>query len=353
MTKPVANPRRLWQLSPDEDAWKLAQVFRHARAASPGALPRLHWRGRHTLRQRATRPRRLLRIALTVGLLFVAGGSVTAALHPYWHRAAPVERTKVEPPKPMPERARRRAAPEVAASEQVSLPAPPDPVVAAPTVAVVPTAKPMAVRRLARQTAAEPALAPPPMVVAPIAPPAPPVVLQAPAAPAPSPVAVEQSLLAGALKALRQQGDPRAALAMLDDHARRFPNSVLGHEASMLRAEALLGVGRNLEALSVMDHLVLTTLPNRQERLVVRGELRAAAGRWRDARSDFDAVLADSSGSGMHRRDAEERALWGRASTRSHVGDEVGAREDLALYLRLFPAGRFAAQAASSLKGSR
>ena len=125
----------------------------------------------------------------------------------------------------------------------------------------------------------------------------------------------------------------------------------------MLRAEALLGVGRNAEALSVMDRLALGALPNRNERLVLRGELRAAAGRWRDARADFDPVLAELSGAGSNgpardARDVKERALWGRASARSHLGEEAGARADLTSYLRVFPTGRFAAQAAAALKGS-
>jgi tetratricopeptide (TPR) repeat protein len=163
---------------------------------------------------------------------------------------------------------------------------------------------------------------------------------------------VEQALLGDALRSLRRQGDPRTALALLDDYARRFPDTELAPEASMLRAEALLGLGRNADALGVLDHLSLAGMPNRDERWVLRGELRAAAGRWREACADFESALAtpkiDSGARGV-----KERALWGRASARSRLGDEAGARADLTLYLRLFPTGRFATQAAGLLQGAR
>jgi hypothetical protein len=123
----------------------------------------------------------------------------------------------------------------------------------------------------------------------------------------------------------------------------------------MLRAEALLGLGRKADALSELDGLALGSMPNQDERFVLRGELRAAAGRWQAAREDFETVLsaAPSSGGDARARDVKERALWGRASARSHLGDEAGARADLAMYLRIFPSGRFATQATAGLKGSR
>jgi hypothetical protein len=161
-------------------------------------------------------------------------------------------------------------------------------------------------------------------------------------------------MLGDIVRSLRRQRDPQGALAMLDDHARRFPDTVLAPEVAMLRAEALLGLGRNGEALSVLNRVALASMPNQDERLVLRGELRAAAKRWRDARADFESTLSDLASARMDpkSRALKERALWGRASTRSHLGDEAGARADLSLYLRSFPAGRFAAQAARLLQGS-
>jgi tetratricopeptide (TPR) repeat protein len=164
---------------------------------------------------------------------------------------------------------------------------------------------------------------------------------------------VEQALLGKVLKLLRSERNPPAALAMLDEHAKRFPDTVLAPEAGMFRAEALLGMGRKAEALSVLDGLPLASMPNRNERLVLRGELRLVAGRWQEARADFERPLsALNSLIDGKSPDVVERALWGRASARSHLGDEAGARADLALYLREFPSGRFATQATALLRGS-
>jgi tetratricopeptide (TPR) repeat protein len=155
-------------------------------------------------------------------------------------------------------------------------------------------------------------------------------------------------LLGDALRSLRKQRDPQAALALLDEHARRFPDTVLTPEVAMLRAEALLGLGRNVEALSQLDRLTLASMPNQGERFVLRGELRAAAGRWSEALDDFDKALASALALGLdsRAREVKERALWGRGSARSHVGDVAGSRADLAEYLRTFPEGRFARRAA-------
>jgi tetratricopeptide (TPR) repeat protein len=170
----------------------------------------------------------------------------------------------------------------------------------------------------------------------------------------PSPIAVEQALLGDILKLLRTEHNPQAALALLDEHAKRFPDTVLAPEAGMFRAEALLGLGRKAEALSVLDGLPLASMPSRNERLVLRGELRSVAGRWQEARADFERPLSVLTAAGIDARSREvvERALWGRASARSHLGDEAGARADLALYLREFPSGRFATQAAALLRGT-
>jgi tetratricopeptide (TPR) repeat protein len=170
----------------------------------------------------------------------------------------------------------------------------------------------------------------------------------------PSPIAVEQALLGQAVKVLRDGHDARTALALLAQHAQQFPHGALVSEESMLRVEALLALGRHAEALSVLDRSQLASLPNREEQLVVRGELRAANGRWREAKQDFDEALGTGRSlpaASAKLRTIQERALWGRASARSRLGDEDGARTDLELYLKHFPGGRFAASAASSLKG--
>jgi tetratricopeptide (TPR) repeat protein len=163
--------------------------------------------------------------------------------------------------------------------------------------------------------------------------------------------------LATAVRRLRTAHDPASALAALDDYRARFPGGVLAPEAGMLRAEALLQMGRKGEALAELDGLSLAQMPNSDEPHILRGELRAAVGRWREALADFDVVLrghAEASANigtptdaKVHRR--LERALWGRALARSRLGDDVGARADLRECLRLFPGGRFAPEAARLL----
>jgi hypothetical protein len=348
MTKATPDSRRLSQLSEHEDPHHLAELFRSAKAAPEEDLPRLRWRVRTSVRQRATRPRRLLRLALITSVVFLSGGVVSAVVVPYWeHRiSAPSPRAEL-PAKSTPEPVKKKpvAAPaEENPDESLAVP-----IEEAPVENAAPVASRRAPGRLAAQRVSPPMPEPVPSTEAP-APVAP-----ALAPPPPSPIAVEQALLGDILKALRKQRDPRTALALLEDHAQRFPGTVLAPEAAMLRAEALLGLGRKAEALSELDGLALGSMPNQDERFVLRGELRAGAGRWREARDDFEVLLSTEGFSGLNAksRDVKERALWGRASARSHLGDEAGARSDLALYLRTFPSGRFATQAAALLQGSR
>jgi hypothetical protein len=189
---------------------------------------------------------------------------------------------------------------------------------------------------------------------APVYPPAPraPSDLPATKAPAAAPPD-EQALLTRALHGLRIARSPESALAALDEHAARFPAGALTPEAARLRIEALLLLGRKDAALAELDRQSSDVLPGNDERRVLRGELRARAGRWRAALADFDAIVRGFSGvevgggkaADPKAGDCLERALWGRASARSHLGDETGARADLQDYLHRYPRGRFAAEA--------
>jgi hypothetical protein len=164
------------------------------------------------------------------------------------------------------------------------------------------------------------------------------------ATPAP---ADEQALLGKALQRLRIARDPVGALALLDQHTARFPSGTLAPEAARLRTEALMLVGRKDVVLADLDNQA-DTLAGSDERRLLRGELRATAGRWRLALADFDAVvhsLAQGTADDVKTRERFERALWGRASARSQLADQAGARADLHDYLRRFPNGRFAAEA--------
>lgn len=151
-----------------------------------------------------------------------------------------------------------------------------------------------------------------------------------------------QDLLGQAMRSLRHQHDPAAALDILTRHAALFPRSPLGGERNLLEVEALLALGRYPEALLRLDGMDLGKVPRSAERLVVRGELRAQAHRWNQAAADFDQALAHLHGlSPWH-----ERALWGRATARAHFGDRGGSRTDMRLYLQTYPQGRFSAEAA-------
>jgi hypothetical protein len=163
---------------------------------------------------------------------------------------------------------------------------------------------------------------------------------------APAPPA-EAALLAGAIRALRGAGEADVALALLDEHGARFPNGAMTLEAGAVRIEALLKAGRTAAALAALDRFPLDDAPGRDEWQVVRGELRANAGRWREAETDFAAALTGRLDDA--RGDLAERALWARAGARARRGDAVGARADYMLYLERFAAGRFADQARSAV----
>jgi tetratricopeptide (TPR) repeat protein len=187
--------------------------------------------------------------------------------------------------------------------------------------------------------------------------------LQWPTSPDPhvAPPPNEHALLTTVLRRLRTEHDPVSALAALDDYRLRFPSGGLAPEAAMLRAEALLQIGRKGDALDELDRLSLGRMPNSDERYVLRGELRAAVGRWREALGDFDIVLRGhaegkteiGAATDMKLRDRLERALWGRALARSRLGNDAGARADLQECLRRFPRGRFASEATRLLGGQR
>jgi tetratricopeptide (TPR) repeat protein len=105
--------------------------------------------------------------------------------------------------------------------------------------------------------------------------------------------------------------------------------------------EALVKLGRTEPALGRLDAVAPAALARSPALRVLRGELRARAGRLAAAVEDFDLALGRGAGSG----DLFERALYGRGSCRARQGDAAGAREDLERYLRLHPQGRFAAEA--------
>jgi tetratricopeptide (TPR) repeat protein len=163
--------------------------------------------------------------------------------------------------------------------------------------------------------------------------------------PAPSSIAEESRLLTVALQLLRQQHDARSALSALDEYDKRFPNGTLAREATLARIDALLELDDRGHALELLDRTRLTELPRARELAVLRGELRGAAGHCGQALADLGSAL-DGSGDAL-----EERALWGRASCRSRLGDSAGARSDLGQIISRFPQGNFATKARQALRG--
>lgn len=164
------------------------------------------------------------------------------------------------------------------------------------------------------------------------------------AAPA-SLLAEESRLLGAALHQLRQERDAAAALRTLDQYQGRFPSGSLLEEAQAARVDALLQLERRTEALAVLDGARFQRLPRGGELLLLRGELRAAAGRCREADGDFLAAL-----DGRPTAPVSERALYGRASCRARLGDGEGARQLLQQVLARFPTGRYAEPARRALQ---
>ena len=152
----------------------------------------------------------------------------------------------------------------------------------------------------------------------------------------------EERLLAAAIRALRAKSDPRSALSALDEYGTHYPHGRLFVEAAVLRVDALAALKNTPEALRVLDGLDVAEMPGGLARQLQRGELRAAAGRYREAEADFANVLIRARSQDL---DVLERALWGRAQSRAGRGDAKGARTDAQEYVQRFPTGRFTAAA--------
>jgi tetratricopeptide (TPR) repeat protein len=159
----------------------------------------------------------------------------------------------------------------------------------------------------------------------------------------PSSLAEESRLLAIAFDQLRARHDFNGALATLRLYDARFPDGKLRSEALRTRLDALTGLGNWVAALDLLDH-ALDERALSPELRVLRGELRAGAGRCAEATQDLDRALT---GSGPGR--LAERALYARASCRAQLGDRAAATADLNEYLERFPDGPHAAEAKERL----
>jgi len=115
-------------------------------------------------------------------------------------------------------------------------------------------------------------------------------------------VSAEAQSLANALARWRRDGNAEAALALLDAHERLFVHGALSVEAKVAQAEILLALGRRDQALVVLDSLHLASLPRVRELRTLRGELRAQAGRCRDAHTDLSHVILDTATDDLGKR---------------------------------------------------
>ena len=158
-------------------------------------------------------------------------------------------------------------------------------------------------------------------------------------------VAGEASELAEALRALRAERDPARALAILERNEQRFPAGPLRREATLARAEALASLGRQADALAVLDGVKVAGGEPERAVALLRAELRAAARRCNEAINDFSHALA-----GEGTDELAARAFYGRGGCRLQSGDRLGARADFENYQRHFPDGRFRAEVARALE---
>lgn len=174
-----------------------------------------------------------------------------------------------------------------------------------------------------------------------------------PAAPTPTAAPVgdasllaESQLLGQALQRLHREHDPRGALTVLDAYRTQFQDGRLRDEAQAARVDALIQLDRRDDALQILDGAALPRLARGNELRLLRGELRAHAGRCREALGDFSATWqAEQS------RDSEngQRALYGLATCRLSLGERGLARDALRQYLDRYPAGRFSDAARDAL----
>lgn len=156
----------------------------------------------------------------------------------------------------------------------------------------------------------------------------------------------ESQLLGQALQRLHRERDPRGALSVLDTYTSQFSQGRLRDEAQAARVDALMQLDRRTDALQVLDGASLSRLARGGELRLLRGELRAHAGRCREALGDFSATWqAEQNREG----EGGQRALYGLATCRLALGERGLARDALRQYLDRYPAGRFSDAARDAL----
>jgi hypothetical protein len=300
------------------DAEWAARLLRSAQRPAPLSSAELKAIGARLRREPRAGATRLVWRAAVVVALMLCGGALTAATSRLLRRTAPTETAPRTAPASLP--APRATAKAEAPPEQEVAPPPParEPVVARP-------------RRAAAVVPPAPAMEPAPQAEA----------------TAPSALHEEAAMLGAALRRLREDNDAAGALALLDEHDRRFGEAAaLADEARRTRIEAWLQQGERAQALAALDALSLRPWGRGRALRATRADLRAEAGRCPEALVDFEALLAGDAGASDT---IAERALFGRASCRARQGDVAASRADLQRYLERFPNGAFASRARAAL----
>jgi hypothetical protein len=155
-----------------------------------------------------------------------------------------------------------------------------------------------------------------------------------PLSPSPTP---EATRLADAIRKLRHDHDPGAALRLLDAGS-VAPD--FADEARLVRVEAMQALGDTAALLRFLDRERLIG-PRARELLLLRADLRAQGGRCSDAVIDYTALIA--AGGDV------EAPLSRRAACRFQLNEPERAKADLGDYLRRYPDGPHAAEARRAL----
>ncbi len=175
--------------------------------------------------------------------------------------------------------------------------------------------------------------------------------LSTPNPPAPAPPGAaddpDVALYSQALEQLNTQRDPVAALGTLRAYRFQHPNGLFRNEAAIAEIRAELILGRETEALSLLDAMHARSfagIPQASELALLRAELLGRADRCDEALPALVPYLEGGAPAGER-----ERALYARAACRTQLGDHEGAQSDLRDYLREFPQGRFATKVRAQL----
>jgi TolA-binding protein len=321
MTKPLVEAPPRWT---DDDSasveGRLGELFRSVEKPvplSPAALARVH--ARLGSARRASGMRRRFREVALAGLMLLAGSSIALAgwgVSEWWTgrgQRAELALQSGTPTNGALQLGKRAAAQAVHSTAQ-----------AAPTeTAESPDSVVPAVPRALAGKSAE---------------------RSASAAPADSSALASESLaLQAVLVKLRREHDAKGALTLLDQSQPLFARGALAQEAQVARVDALLALGRQSEALTILNQLPLAHIGRGGELRLLRAELRAKDDCGL-ALADFDVLVKHALSPAL-----AERAIYGRAACEVRVGDNSDAQRDFRNYLTRFPQGRFADSAQRQL----